>query len=648
MPKRIIFLLIILLLLPMGTVSAQNNSLRISVSAGYGGYAKQNTWMPVVVSAENTGESLTGEIRVQSTYPGETYAATLNLPAQSQKQITLFVPTQYEYSVEFVTDSGDTLFRRKVSSRSLAPFDFAVGIISDDANLLSFLGGLQSTQNITPVAVAHLSVAALPPSAAALATFDALIFNDVDTSPLTGAQKDALSAWIANGGKLVVGGGPNAGLTVTGLADLLPVSDFQLKTLPTLIDLTNFGRREIPAQGPYIAAVPQEVAGSIDLYEQENPFLVRQHFGNGDVIYFALDFGLAPMDGWAGNEHFWHEMLDPLQSSPPFYAGYDSPRFIYDALANIAVAGLPSPLNFTAFLCLYFVFLVPLNYWFLRRIKRKELAWLTIPTLILLFTLVGYIGGFRTRGRDVLLRQMDVVQHFEKSQDANIISFLGLYSPARGRFTLQFKGDNVLVQPTDGGNGGFDGVKKTSSAPTTVFYSAQTELRNLWTDVGTMSTAVAYHRAPEKPIDLNLRVNESGRILSLTGTIVNHGTQTLSDAILLLGEKGVPVGDIHAGENKIDLALQTIDRQLYNDTTLWGENYYNIDDVQRRLNDQLIKSIFWNDQYGPVSSGSRLSSDTIVFAGWVYDARADFVNVMGKSVSHNVTQLHIVSAEAGK
>jgi hypothetical protein len=46
-----------------------------------------------------------------------------------------------------------------------------------------------------------------------------LILNDVDTTALSGEQRQALETWVAHGGHLIVGGGAGAARTVAGLAD---------------------------------------------------------------------------------------------------------------------------------------------------------------------------------------------------------------------------------------------------------------------------------------------------------------------------------------------------------------------------------------------------------------------------------------------
>ena len=646
-------LLLIALLLPLlaQPVLSQSESgyLRVKIEHGLDGYVKDGLWTPIRITAANTGEAVAGEIRIITQYPGEHYVRRLTLPSQSQKEITLFVPLRGgEYTLEFVNDAGKTLYRRQQRAQILPQENFLVGVVASESGLLNFLAGLQSPQSGYSVEVAHLSPDELPDRALALASLNALVFNDVDTAQLTPAQQDALAGWVKQGGKLIVGGGPNAAATVAGLLPLLPIEGVSVKTLDTLNDLGNLVNEAVPEQGPYLAGIPQPAPNaSVDLYEQGEAFLVSAPLGVGESIYFALDFALAPMNGWAGNEAFWKRLLDPLEASPPFYANYNASRAINNALADIPGAGLPSPWAFLAYLCAYAFALIPANYLFLRIVKRPEWAWITIPALIVLFTLLGYISGFRARGGRAILRQISVTQQISGDDTAAVESFIGLYSPARERYTLRFGGD-ALPQPTDGGSG-YKGVKTTSSAPTTIRFDDRNELQNLWTDIGTMATALAHDEIAVQPIELNLELRPEGSGWRISGRIINNTGQTLTDAGLLAGDYGLELSELRPGLTEVDQRMKQINISPYGDTTIWGQKYYQLNDAEAQMRDQIIRSIFWNDYRGPSPPGSMSRgqlSNTVSLVGWQGEESpaVDF-EVLNHTVTREASGLRIVVAQ---
>ncbi|RME47894.1 MAG: hypothetical protein D6796_07115, partial [Caldilineae bacterium] len=618
---------------------------------GFDGYAKTEVWSPVRVQATNNGPPVEGEIRLTTDYPGDTYARPLSLPTGAQKEVTLFVILRGSgrYTLQFVSDDGTTLYHHQKSPRQFPPYNLMVGVVSPSGSLLNFLAGMRNLapSGDTPIVV-HLSLAELPEEAAALSALNVLVFNDVETASLTSAQRTALAGWVSQGGTLIVGGGPDAAATTAGLAELLPVTGLTIQTFDRLDGLSRFARRTIPNQGPYLAAIPGQTFGMVDLYEQGKPFLVRRPVGQGQVIYFALDFGLAPMDGWAGNESFWSNLLQDAPILLPMDVAYETSHNIHDSLANLPFAGVPSPWALLTFLCSYLMAVVPLNYFVLKRMRRQEWAWFTIPSLILLFTLGGYLSGFQVRGQHALLRQISIARQVSGASSATVDTFLGLYSPRRAPYTLHFQ-EGVLVHPTEGGNG-FRGVKRTSSAPTTVRYGSPTELRNLWTDIGSMSTAVAQTHTEALPIYVNLRLQREGRAWRVTGVIQNQSNQTLQDAMLIAGNWGVRLPALEPGEQEINKPLSSLYTDTYSRQTLWGTSYYQIDDPQIIANDQIVRGIFWPGYVGPFNSqpgnnAGNTPGNLVTLVGWgeedIPEAR---VTVSGGRVDYDRQNLWLIRA----
>lgn len=623
------------------------NGLQFAISVGFDGYAKNNTWTPVRIVAGNTGPAVEGEIRLQTSYPGETYARSLSLPSQSQKEVIIFIPWRgNEINISFVSDD-QVLYQTRYGARFVSADNVLVGVLASSPSALNFLAGLQNVYG-DPLSVAHMTVADLHPETQGLSSLDVLIFNDIDTSMLTPAQQAALVDWVVAGGHLIVAGGPNGAATASGLSHLLPVTGLSQQTLSDLPALEGYANESILAQGPYLVTVGNASGDQVAIQQADNPLLVARPLGEGKVTHFALDFSLAPMRGWAGNDAFWQNLLDPVQSKIPFYATSEATRSINNALANISVAALPEPGLLFAFLCIYIIILVPINYLVLKRLKRRDWAWLTIPVLIVLFSLVGYIGGFRARGGRALLRQISVVQQTDGGA-ATVDTFAGLYSPNRDRYGLKFQ-DGFLVQPTDGGSG-FEGIRNSGSAPTTIHHGSPTELQNLWTNVGSMSTLVAHGQTEPQPIALALDISPRGNAWQVSGVIQNNSSQPLEGAIVLFGDHGLELNTIAPGQTPIDSLLQPLSvNGSYGDQTIWGDLYYQLNDPQAASNDQIIRSIFWSSTQinlafrQPTSPISTPPTPTeVVLLGWQdMGPAAANIEVIGRRVDHEAQTLIII------
>ena len=211
--------------------------------------------------------------------------------------------------------------------------------------------------------MAHLKLADLPPNPRTWSGLDILVFNDVDTTQLTAAQQDALTDWIRAGGRLLVGGGPNAAQTIAGLKPLLPfsnlaaqdlavqdlaVQDLTIQTLThPVAALEDFVRIPMEDRGPYVAAVPTNVTGRVLLQQDDWPLIIVAGQGLGQVYYLAFDFSLAPLDILAGQPHFFPYLmggvLEPRQRG--YFAENVDPYLMRDSLALIPDQVLPSPLT---------------------------------------------------------------------------------------------------------------------------------------------------------------------------------------------------------------------------------------------------------------------------------------------------------------
>jgi len=223
--KLAFYLITIILLISspgFSTIQAQEN-ITLEVEVGFDSFYKVGAWTPVRVEVVNAG-SANLPVRLQVLdeavdlgAPPVVYAHPLDLPAQSHKQVTLYLPLrgQHRLQVELAGAEGPPLLTRQVPVVPLEKEDFLIGVLASQPSLLNGLGNFK-TNHGRRVVVAHLALEALPAAAEAWTGLDLLVFNGVDTGRLTPAQQELLQTWVRFGGRLLVGGGPNAAQTIAG------------------------------------------------------------------------------------------------------------------------------------------------------------------------------------------------------------------------------------------------------------------------------------------------------------------------------------------------------------------------------------------------------------------------------------------------
>ena len=204
-------------------------------------------------------------------------------------------------------------------------------------------------------------------------------------------------------------------------------------------------------------------------------------------------------------------------------------------IPNLGVVSIPL---LCSSILLYVIFLGPVNYIVLRKRKRRELAWITIPALVILFSGLSFVFGSRMRGDQPVLNRLSVVNIIPKVEKARIDSVVGIYSPHRTNFDLEISGP-MLGRGLD-------------HEPWTVIHSEDgIRFPDLHFDVGGLRK-IALEGEIDAPLfeqDLTLDITSE---FVLKGTITNASLLALQNAMLITPFGGQTIGDINPGET-IDL-----------------------------------------------------------------------------------------------
>ena len=78
------------------------------------------------------------------------------------------------------------------------------------------------------------------------------------------------------------------------------------------------------------------------------------------------------------------------------------------------------------FLLAYVLILVPINYLVLKRLDKKEWAWVTVPALVVVFAVTTYGVGYAAKGNAVFVNRAAVVETTAGERQAGLYTELGL------------------------------------------------------------------------------------------------------------------------------------------------------------------------------------------------------------------------------
>ncbi|HEX5147634.1 MAG TPA: hypothetical protein VFW02_01045, partial [Candidatus Limnocylindrales bacterium] len=222
---------------------------------------------------------------------------------------------------------------------------------------------------------------------------------------------------------------------------------------------------------------------------------------------------------------------------------------IVSAVMNLPSLALPPIGGLIVLLFGYIVLVGPVNYLVLRRIDRREWAWITVPALIVVFTVGSFGIGGLLRGSDVIVHEVGIVRGAPATTTATIQSYLGIFSPSRTTYQVRVPGDALLSAPMNG-----DVFGTGTSTALDVLQGDPSRVRDLSVGFGSIRTIRAEATAEGPEIVADLRLGE-GR---LQGTLTNRSARPLEAAALVVGSSASKLGDIAPGATvKVDFAVAT-------------------------------------------------------------------------------------------
>jgi hypothetical protein len=530
-----------------GPAGAQDDPITLTAEVGYDGHYRQDEWVPVRVTVANSGSDVEGSIVLEQTgsSPGEIirYQLPVVLPGQSRKAVTLYAGIdQYRSRITVkLVSGGRTLAQTTVPVKQVSDTAHLIAIASGEPVDMDFLKEAAPTDETTYLA--YITLDQLPAVGPAWDGLDVLILNDVDTGTLSAAQLSALRGWLAAGGHLIVTGGPNWLKTSAGLSDLLPVEVIGSTSLYDLESLSRLAQREIEG-GPFVVAQGERRSGRTLIAQDDLPLLVRRDEGLGQVDWLALDLALAPLRDWAGNVQLWEILLADSIGRALWDDENINIWAAQEGLSAIPSLALPSALQMVAFLLVYTLVIGPVNYLVLKRLNRRELAWLTIPAMVLLFSGLAYITGFQIKGGAVIFSRLSLVYGAAGSDTARARGLVGVFSPNRATYDVTLPA-GVLVRPltSDQYSGGLG-----SDSSATIEQGEMTILRDVKIDVARIRAFRTELDVPAPTIGADLVIDTSGAP-RLTGRVTNRGDIDLQDTGLWIGSNVFELGDLAPGQS---------------------------------------------------------------------------------------------------
>ncbi len=620
---------------PMARPASAAGSVKMEAHVLLQGHARVGSWMAIQISLANDGPAVTGELRLAGGSSGHTrFSVPVDLPTNSRQSYLLHAqPPAFGRSVKVDLVSGD----KTVGSADVAYLvhdgtQLVVGIVAEQPEGVIKELSLEPGSNGIAAAIVSLGVADLPDRLEAWETLDRLVWQDVDSNTLTPGQLTALRGWIAGGGRLVIAGGTAGIGTLSGFPDdLLPYR-------PTAtIDIAPGSITGLVGQLPADATDLPALAGSLSNGRQlatsgDRVIAAEMDYGSGSVTVIGFDPTTKWLAATRDIDSLWRRFLPPRTAGGPVVSTDDSQ--IVSAVGQLASLALPPIGGLIALLGGYILLIGPLNYLILRRLDRRELAWVTMPVLIVAFAVASYWFGTALRGTDLILNEVAVVRGAPGATEGSAQVYVGVYSPTRSTYQVQFPGDALLAAPISGefaGNGNATVLDLVQADPAVV--------RNL--DVGFSSLRTVRADAPTTvPLVTADLVFKDGLV---SGTVTNSSQVTLEQAAIVLGGSVVVIGDMAPGSAKpVSLRpagnafFQSLSDRIFGQVFFGDSSSLTDESLRARVRHAVVDQLTFDPQFGSVGA---LSASGPVLLAWGRDEILD-VRVDGQRARHNANVLY--------
>jgi len=502
------------------------------------GHARLGSWIAILVHLHNDGPSVTGELRLQGGSQGGTrYATPVQLDSPSDKDWILYAqPPSFGQQLEVVLANGTSVIaRQKVAVTIHDPGQLVVGVVAEDPQPIVGTLNLPGVQNQGRAVVVPLALEDLPTRIEAWSAMDRLVWQDVDAASLSAEQMTALRGWLALGGRLIVVGG------TTGIGVLGGFPDDILPYRPTsTVDVAPESLRSLlgtlPASATDVPAMAGELTRGRALATSGDRTIAAQAaYGGGSVTILGID----PTTGWIGEStavaNLWPSLIPPRSEGT---VSMSDDTQIAGAVSNLPSLALPPLGGLLILLVGYIALIGPLNYLILRRIDRREWAWITMPVLIVGFALGAYGFGSALRGSSIIVNEVGIVRGAPDATEGSAQVYLGVFSPIRGTYQVAVPGGALLSSPISGDVFGGQG------AGLDVVQGDPSRVRDLAVGVQSLRTIRAESQVDVPKVHADLALVDG----VLKGTIRNDSTTTLEKPAVVLGSNVKVLKDLAPDE----------------------------------------------------------------------------------------------------
>lgn len=426
-----------------------------------------NGAFPIAVQLESSSGNYQGMLSVSVVGFGyrREYQYPVDLPAGSRKVIiaTPIVGRFVEQATVRFTARGVNL-ESKQPVRNILEIDQLAVLVGDAIGGLSVLEQVRTIENPTiedyrtrraargNYKVAYCRPELFPEQVTALSGAQLIVLG-AGAERLRAEQWNALRQWAMMGGVLVVSGGAGAVyLQNPALRELLPVEPQGTRTVSSLYAIGEWTGARPPSGAATITRAVRR-SGSVLLVQDGLPIIAVRPYGLGMILFLAFNPLESPLREYNALARMWQNLLQQAASFTPSFTiasiHQNQGGNQYDPWGQLQTASdieikPPSVALIIVLLSVYFMLVVPVNYWVLKRLRALDWAWLITPLIAVVFVGVLWQLASDLYRKSLSSRVHTLIVAQSGSPEAYTINSALFFFPRAGLFDLQFDQSDMV------------------------------------------------------------------------------------------------------------------------------------------------------------------------------------------------------------
>ncbi len=612
------FAILVIAVIGLSVLSARA-AIQFDVFLGYEGVVPEASWFPVVCEIKNDGPSFVGVVEVTADRFGESQTRRLvvELPTGTLKRISIpvFSTARYQSSWDVrLLDERGKVHAEQINvrpKRQTAASTLLIGAFPRTATGVPTVRQTVANASEYQPTVARLQTSLLPDNPLDFEGLDVIYLNSEKAPDLTPHQVEALLTWLNAGGHLIIGIESVTDVNgVKWLQNLVPCNLVDAKTVsghseiqswlrgsssespsPDLRRNRTRGNRNsessygsifynLPSDSDFEKSEISVVTGTLRNGEAvvsagDVPLILNSHQGRGHVTTLMFSPEREPFKDWKNLSSFWTRIVEvPPDLYTPgnnnFQRGGWSIDGVFGAMVDSKQVRKLPVIYLLGLLIVYLVVIGPLDQYWLKRIRRPMLTWITFPCYVVIFSLAIYFIGYKLRAGETEWNELHMVDVFLKGEGAELRghTYASVYSPVNATYRVEsqeafsaFRGE--FQSSWNGGAG--DGSEHAD-----VLQNGDNYRANIFVPVWTSQLYVSDWLEPAAaPLKLDVTSDNSGYSV----TIQNLLDHAITDAHLVIADRIMDLSELPSGQKKTFKFAREQGRPLTDYVRQYGQGF---------------------------------------------------------------------------